>query len=188
MNIDRRVIALSGTGGVGKSTLLEALRKDSFFDNFTFINETTRTLHELGHKINEDGNDETQLKIAELHMLNIKKEGDLFLDRSLLDCYVYSLYMQRNGQITVNTMMEIAAMWKAYKESVTMHLYIPIEFDNVNDGVRSTNDAFRSGVDELFKQSFLDLIAEGNSNIGALTGTVEDRVSQVKELLINQED
>ena len=51
-------IAITGTQGTGKTTLLKVLQKiEPYKSQYTFVTELTRKLHEKGYPINEQGTD-----------------------------------------------------------------------------------------------------------------------------------
>ena len=88
-------IAICGAGSVGKSTLLEALRKDAQFNNgeIEFITEVTRTIGK-SLPINKSAKDydATQLMITGAHLNNLSKES-FVVDRCLIDGFVYTNYL-----------------------------------------------------------------------------------------------
>jgi nicotinamide riboside kinase len=178
-------ISISGTGSVGKSTLLQALKLDERFNGICFVEEVTRQVHSQGLPINEEASDDTQLAIAAAHRHNIEKvTGSTILDRSMLDCLAYSIYMQERGQITLGALSTISRMWQDYRAKIDLYVYIPIEFPAVADGVRSTGEDFRNRVDEIIKLLILDQTAGSAPRpIFALTGSVEARVNKLSEII-----
>jgi nicotinamide riboside kinase len=57
--------------------------------------------------------------------------------------------------------------------------YIPIEFPVVDDGVRSVDEGFREEVDFMIK----NLLDCAEINYHTITGTVEERIKMIDELL-----
>jgi nicotinamide riboside kinase len=146
----RKVIVLVGSSSTGKSTIFELLKTK--LSNYTFVSESTRTVKSYGYEINEDGDDCTQLAILSFHLKTLLEPGHLVLDRGMLDVLVYSENLDNLNQRTVKY---IEDTFKDVKDEYTHVVYFPIEFDAVDDGVRSVNEEWRREVDKKFKQ-YLD--------------------------------
>ena len=65
-------ISFTGAQSTGKTTLLNAMKSMSIFRDFVFRDEITRSIQKQGLKINEQGDDATQNKIIDSHLLNLK--------------------------------------------------------------------------------------------------------------------
>lgn len=171
-------IAISGVQCTGKSTVLKELQKMPELSEYEFVFEGIRNLKNQGKiKINEDGNDYTQMVIANFHKDNLLKEN-VVLDRCILDCYAYSLYSYQKGMISKDTLDKVT---KIYNETVNQYdviLYLRPEFEMIEDGVRSLNKEFRDEVLKNFESLIKDL-----KNVVVLSGTVENRVNQFKAVL-----
>lgn len=171
-------IAISGVQCTGKSTVLKELQKMPELSGYEFVFEGIRNLKSQGKiKINEDGNDNTQIVIANFHKDNLLKEN-VILDRCILDCYAYSLYSYQKGMISKDTLDTVT---KIYNETVNQYdviLYLRPEFEMIEDGVRSLNKEFRDEVLKNFESLIKDL-----KNVVVLSGTVENRVNQFKAVL-----
>jgi len=120
--------------------------------NYTFVSESTRSVKSYGFKINEEGTDETQLAILSFHLKTLLEPGHLVLDRGMLDVLVYTENLQR---IEDRTGKYVEDTFKQVKNEYTHVIYFPIEFNAVDDGVRSVNEEWRRKVDTKFKQ-YLD--------------------------------
>lgn len=171
-------IAISGVQCTGKSTVLKELQKMPELSGYEFVFEGIRNLKNQGKiKINEDGNDNTQIVIANFHKDNLLKEN-VVLDRCILDCYAYSLYSYQKGMISKDTLDKVT---KIYNDTVNQYdviLYLRPEFEMIEDGVRSLNKEFRDEVLKNFESLIKDL-----KNVVVLSGTVENRVNQFKALM-----
>jgi uridine kinase len=163
-------IALVGASSVGKTTVYELL-KDRL-PEFNFINESTRTVGKYGFPINEDGTSETQLAISSFHLEALLQPGDVILDRCYLDLVVYSTYMENISDSTYNYILDT---WMRVKDQYTHFIYFPIEFASVDDGVRSTNEEWRTKIDNQFRTN---LIAMGRDYL-TVTGSPNQRVEQI---------
>lgn len=174
------LIALSGAQCTGKTTLLSALRNDGEFENrFTFVDEIVRTLQKQGFKINEAGTDETQIAVMNAHVENTKLESDVLVDRCVLDCMAYTIWMWRHHKITRET---YHSCYKLFMDNIMKYdiiFYLSPEFDIIPDGTRSVDNSFRDEVVSIFEQ----LIKEFSLTVVRLTGTVEERLSAMKKIL-----
>jgi nicotinamide riboside kinase len=146
----RKVIVLVGSSSTGKSTIFELLKTK--LSNYTFVSESTRKVKSYGYDINEQGDDTTQLAILSFHLKTLLEPGHLALDRGMLDVLVYSENLR---DIQKRTISYIEDTFKYVKDEYTHVVYFPIEFDAVDDGVRSVNEEWRREVDNKFKQ-YLD--------------------------------
>lgn len=174
------VIALSGVQCTGKTTLLNMLKCDEkISSNFSFIDEIVRNIQKEGFKINENGTDETQIKIMEKHKQNLSIKGNVIVDRCVLDCMSYTIWMWRHHKITRETYYYC---YREFMENIMKYdiiFYLTPEFDIVSDGVRSTDEKFRNEIVSIFEH----LIKEFNITVVRLTGTAEERLKSTKKIL-----
>ena len=163
-------VALVGASSTGKTTVYELLKGK--LPKYEFINESTRTVGSYGFPINEKGTSETQLAISSFHLEALLKPGNAVLDRCYMDLLVYSRYM---NEISVETYNYIEATWNRVKNEYTHYVYFPIEFESVDDGVRSVNEEWRKAIDEEFQ-----LLLEGvRKPYLTVTGSPLQRVEQI---------
>ena len=174
------LIALSGAQCTGKTTLLNALRADDKFKTqFTFVDEIVRTLQKTGFKINEAGTDETQLVVMQEHIKNTQLDGNVLVDRCVLDCMAYTIWMWRHHKINRETYNKCFKMFLDNIMKYDIIFYLSPEFDIIPDGTRSTNNTFRDEVVSIFEQ----LIENFSLTVVRLTGTVEERLNAMKKIL-----
>ena len=167
-------IALVGASSVGKTTVYELLKKE--LPEFNFINESTRTVGKYGFPINEDGTSETQLAISSFHLEALLQPGDVILDRCYLDLVVYSTYMENISDSAYNYILDT---WVRVAKEYTHFIYFPIEFNSKKDGVRSTNEEWRTLIDQKFQVMIKTLQVP----VLKVTGTPEERVFQILDFL-----
>lgn len=169
-------IAIAGAQSTGKSTLLNALKQE--YSNIQFIEEITRELKAQGYKINEDGNDDTQIQIMNLHKKYSTLSEDTIYDRCALDGIVYTQYLYDNGNISEEVYQTSLEIFEEIINRYDKICYLKPEFDIVDDGERSTNKSFRDDIVDLFEQ-YIDMY---NLDVIVLTGSVEERIRQFKEV------
>jgi len=162
-------IALVGASSTGKTTVFELLKGK--LPKYEFINESTRSVKSYGFPINEFGTDATQLAISSFHLEALLKPGNILLDRGYLDLLVYTNFMD----VSDSTKNYIEDTWNRIKGEYTHYVYFPIEFDSVDDGVRSVNEEWRKEIDKEFK-----LLLNGvRKPYLTVTGSPLQRVEQI---------
>ena len=87
-----------------------------------------------------------------------------------MDLVVYSEHMD----IEDKTKEFIEDTWHRIKNEYTHYIYFPIEFDSVDDGVRSISEEWRNNVDKEFKK-----MLGGVKSYLTVTGSPMQRVEQV---------
>ena len=163
-------IALVGASSTGKTTVYELIKGK--LPKFEFINESTRSVAKYGFPINEAGTSETQLAISSFHLEALLRPGNMLLDRCYMDLVVYSNFMDN---ISKEAHDYIDDTWNRVKGEYTHYIYFPIEFDSVDDGVRSVNEDWRVKIDKEFK-----LLLEGvRKPYLTVTGSPLQRVEQI---------
>lgn len=169
-------IAIIGAQGVGKTTLLNALKKDKDFVEFTFCSEVTRWVKSLGFNINEWGSDNTQQLIMMKHVTNVIIHDVMITDRSVFDGFAYTQWLYDKNRINEETYHFCKACFDKVKYNYDYVFYIRPEFEIEDDGVRSSSTEFRDEVEIIFD----DLIKNTDRCFFNLTGGVEDRIQQLK--------
>jgi len=167
-------IALVGASSTGKTTVYEILKNK--LPKYEFINESTRTIKEYGFPINEGGTDATQLAISSFHLEALLQPYNLVLDRCYMDVIVYSRFMEK---IDVSTFNYIQDTWNRIKNEYTHYIYFPIEFDSIDDGVRSVNEEWRKKIDDEF-QAVLEGVRQPYLTV---TGSPMQRVEQIMKFI-----
>jgi len=167
-------IALVGASSTGKTTVYELLKGK--LPKYEFINESTRSVAKYGFPINEAGTSETQLAISSFHLEALLKPGNMILDRCYMDLLVYSNFMDK---ISKQSHDYIEDTWNRVKGEYTHYIYFPIEFDSVDDGVRSVNEDWREKIDKEFQ-----LLLEGvRKPYLTVTGSPMQRLDQILEFI-----
>ena len=172
MRIER--IALVGASSTGKTTVYELLKNK--LPKYEFVNESTRTVGSYGFPINEKGTDATQLAISAFHLEALLQPYNLVLDRCFMDVIVYSKYMD----IDKSTFNYIQDTWDRIKNEYTHYIYFPIEFDSVDDGVRSVNEDWRVKIDKEFQKKLKGV----RQPYLTVTGSPMQRLNQILEFIL----
>lgn len=169
-------IGISGAQSVGKTTLLNALRSEPEFKNFTICNEVTRRVKDYGFRINESGDDITQRLIMQEHIVNVFMNQSMITDRTALDGLVYTEYLFKNNKVKASTLKYAKDICIKVQPLYDLFFYIKPEFDIEDDGVRSTDKDFRDDIVSIFDRFRNDV-----PHI-VLSGSVRDRVQQIIEV------
>ena len=173
-----------GAQGTGKTTILNHYKEQGY----NVITEIVRTLAKEGVNINEMGDVEGQKKIFRTYKKLLSRTRGYISDRGLVDVSSYTFAHAiaelsegiEEGPLKKLADQQYLSAVKFYDQNRDIEIcYFPIEFPVSDDGVRSTNEEFRSQIDFLIK-SFLDSAAIPYHTI---TGTVEERIEQIDKIL-----
>lgn len=177
---DRKKIALVGASSTGKSTVFELLK--ARLPEYTFIDESTRTVRSYGFPINEQGTDLTQLAISTFHLQALLHPHSVIYDRCYMDLVAYSRHLPISEYIL--TFLEHTWVKKIQHE-YDLYVYFPIEFHSVYDGVRSVNEEWRSKVDHEFKTLLHQVQVETTSKVITVQGSPKHRMQEILDYISN---
>lgn len=170
-------IAISGAQGVGKSSLIKKLDSYLKLYGITKITEITRNVAKT-HKINEDGNDETQKLIIQSHF-NTFNNKSFICDRCILDGYVYTKYLYDNHKVNKNILELAQLSLIKLIDKYDYIFYIEPEFELEDDGVRSNNIEFRNKIVDIFETT----IKLFNINVIRLNGSIQTRINKIINII-----
>lgn len=167
----------TGAQGTGKTTILNHFREHGM----NVITEVVRNLAKQGVQINEQGTQQSQETIFNEYVRLLSNKDPYISDRGLTDVIAYSCCLQETGRLSMDFVREQIATLKQFTKDNpdVVYFYFPIEFPVVNDGVRSTDEAFRIKVDAYI----LDLLERVGLPYIKVTGSVEKRIKIVEQAL-----
>src|SRR5690606_36456605 len=87
--------------------------------------------------------------------------SSLLSDRSVLDCLVYAIWLNKQGKVSSACVEEIRKAYQYTHWRYDYQFYTPIEFSIQEDGVRSLDESFRNGIAEIF-EGIMDQYPRGN--------------------------
>ncbi|MDB4430316.1 ATP-binding protein [bacterium] len=174
------IVSFTGAQSTGKTTLLNKIR--DLNPNLNFIDEVTRRIkREYDLPINEDGGDITQSMIMTDHIANMyrKYDGDVILDRCAVDGVVYTHWLYDKLLISEDVFNWSQLIYNQLKSKYDVIFYTsPEDVSLVDDGERSIDVQFRNDIIRLFEERLAE-----SDNVVRLSGTVEERLKYIKEVL-----
>lgn len=164
----------TGAQGTGKTTILNHFKECGM----NVITEVVRNLSKQGVQINEQGTQQGQETIFNEYIKLLSQKDPYISDRGLTDVISYSCCLQESGRVSMDFVRDQIKTLKQFTENNpdVVYFYFPIEFPVVNDGVRSTDEAFRTKVDAYI----LDLLERVGLPYIKVTGSVEERIKIVE--------
>ena len=173
-------IGLCGTMSVGKTTLVNALKKLPEFKDYNFRTERSKHLMNLGIPLNTDSTLKGQLVFASERAAELMQEK-IITDRTIVDVMAFCALSKSMSKVEKDNINN--TLWHLIQEyDIIFHiddLSIPIE----DNGVRETNKEYRLAI----AKEIQEIIAEYRyqCKIINISGTTEDRVNQIKSVLDN---
>ena len=169
-------IGFCGTMSVGKTTLVNALKKLPEFKDYHFRTERSKHLMNLGIPLNTDSTLKGQLVFASERAAELMQEK-IITDRTVIDVMAFS---------ELSKSME--AHEKHYLTSTLYYLikdydilfYVSPEGVEIEDnGVRETDKDYRLEVHHKIS-SILGMFGGMAGKVIRISGTTEERIEQVK--------
>lgn len=178
-------VSFSGAQSTGKSTLLQICKE--IYKDYKFVDEVTRYVRRTYDvKINEMGNDETQLYILAEHIKNhLNAETNVMLDRCILDGYVYTKYQVNNNKVSDQVLQAFNSVFNILMDKIDLIFYTdPNDVKLVDDGERSVDIQFRDDIINIFEDLITYKLSPTNKEkIVRLSGTVEERLKTIQTIL-----
>lgn len=171
----------TGAQGTGKTTILNHFRENGV----PVITEVVRNLAKEGIKINEQGDLVGQRTIFNKYADLLSKNESYISDRGLTDVLAYSYVLAESGHVPqefVNNQLKYLEKFAKENPDI-VYFYFPIEFSVVDDGVRSTDEHFRTQVDRYI----LNILTRVGLPYYEVRGTVEERIHIVEQAMMLEE-
>lgn len=188
--INHKKIMFCGSSCTGKTTLLNVMKKDSLFKDWTYFENVVRNLHKEGREICEKSSSETQTMIFDRYhdILREMDKGLSISDRSIIDVAAFTSVLQEQLPIGDEDYYKMClAMEHQLKEiscntkDLSLVVYTPIEFPVEDDGERLIDNLLR----DKFDQKILEILFKNKISYLRVSGSVEERLSQIKKVVFS---
>jgi len=159
---------------VGKTTLVNALKELPEFKDYHFRTERSKHLMNLGIPLNTDSTLKGQLVFASERSAELMQEK-IITDRTVIDVMAFcdlSESMEDHEKFYLN-----ATLYYLVNEYDILFYVSPEGVEIEDNGVRETNAEYREAVDKKIKS----IVGMYRANAITITGTVEERIKQVKK-------
>ena len=169
-------IGFCGTVSVGKTTLVNALKELPEFKDYKFATERSKYLRDLGIPLNTDSTLKGQTIFLAERCSELIHEN-IITDRTVIDVMAFTMCAESIDIFDKDGFEDYASQ---FIEEYDWIFYVspagvPIE----DNSVRTTDSNYRDQIDNMIKyicSSNLDKI----SNFGIISGSIEDRIKQIK--------
>ena len=175
------LIAVTGSHSVGKTVLVDNLRKKlSLKYDVSIIHEMARKLIAKGFKMNMDITEYGVINYAfeYLHAERNFHSEIVISDRSVIDLLAY-IKVNKSPKIKPKVISLIEEIVFLESRRVDFYFYIPIEFPLQFDGVRPADLNYQKSVDKMI-QELLSYYKIKNYKI---TGTISKRVTKATKII-----
>ena len=171
-------IGLCGTMSVGKTTLVNALKKESGFKDYLFRTERSKHLNSMGIPLNTDSTLKGQLVFAAERAAELMQEK-IITDRTIVDVMAFCALSKSMNKVEKDNIKNV--LWHLIREyDVIFHiddLSIPIE----DNGIRETDKNYRLSIASKI-QNILEEYPL--TKIVRISGTTKERINQIKTALV----
>lgn len=169
-------IGLVGTVSVGKTTLVNELKKIEFFNDYEIFTEKSKEIQKLGVLLNTDSTLLGQNVFMGYRSIELMKPK-IITDRTIIDVMAFTYCSQSIPNHEKKIFIKYASTLISEYDHV---FYVsPIGVSIENNGVRETNAEYRDLIDLTIKMLIKENLHKIN-NFSIISGTTEERIKQVK--------
>ena len=174
-------IGLCGTMSVGKTTLVNALQDLPEFKDYITRTERSKELMAMGIPLNTDSTVKGQAVFL------AERAGELMLeniitDRTIIDVMAFAKCSKSMNYLEAQDFCGFAANMLHEYDYI---FYVSPEGVEIEDnGVRETDAEYRKVIDETI-QLLLNKYIHKIKNLNTLSGTTEERITQMKEVIFS---
>ncbi len=161
-------IALTWTHSTGKTTLLADLKQTKQLKSIPTIQEIARAMIEKKY---ETGTEEFQREVIRRQIEAENTLKSFISDRSVFDNLAYS------KAISDELYQELKDI--ASNQTYDKIIFLPIEFDLIDDGVRFTDLQFQREI----QNHILQILTDTKTHFKIITGSREERVEKALEYI-----
>ena len=167
-------IGFCGTMSVGKTTLVNTLKELPEFKKYVSRTERSKYLNGLGIPLNTDSTYKGQIVFAAERASELLQEK-IITDRTVVDVIAFS---NLSTSMADYEKYNIGTLLTPLINEYDLLFYVSPEGVEIEDnGVRETDAEYRDAIDKKIKSN----IQMFRSNAITISGTVEERIEQVKK-------
>ena len=172
-------IGFTGTVSVGKTTLLNALKELPEFKDYTFTTERSKYLRDLGIPLNTDSTIKGQLVFLAERASELIQEN-IITDRTVIDVVAFTHLAKSIPHYIGDEFEQLAS--NLIKEYDYIFYVSPVGVELEDNGVRTTDAAYRAKVDKEIKK-IISTNRNKIQNLVEISGTTEERIQKIKQAL-----
>ena len=170
-------IGFCGTMSVGKTTLVNELKKLSEFKDYTLRTERSKYLMEMGIPLNTDSTLKGQLIFAAERASELMQEK-IITDRTIIDVIAFA---NLSKSMKKHEKHFLSATIQPLMNEYDILFYVSPEGVKIEDnGVRETNAKYRMAIDNEIKSIISMHTVKKVINI---KGTTKERIEQIKNTI-----
>ena len=168
-------IGLCGTMSVGKTTLVNRLKKLGQFKDFEFATERSKYLNGLGIPLNTDSTLKGQTVFLAERVAELMKEN-IITDRTIIDVIAFT-NLAKSIDFKDKEYFEDYA--RVFVGEYDYKFYISTEGTVMEDnGIRETDLEYRDNIDKAIIKT-LNKFSHRCDNVHILKGSTNDRIEQM---------
>ena len=168
-------IGFCGTMSVGKTTLVNALKKLPEFKNYEFRTERSKHLMSLGIPLNTDSTLKGQTIFLSERSAELMQEN-IITDRTVIDVMAFAQCSKSMNYLDKDNFINMAACLIHEYDYI---FYVSPEGVEIEDnGVRETNSKYRDEIDFMIRQ-LLTRFSHRIKNFIEIKGSTDNRIQKV---------
>lgn len=175
-------IGFCGSMSVGKTSLVNELKKLPKFENYKFATERSKYLNSLGIPLNTDSTLNGQTVFLAERAAELINEN-IITDRTVIDVMAFTNLAKSINYLDKSNFYEYA---RNFINQYDYIFYIPTAGLKIEDnGVRETNPEYREDIDKS-----IQLIISQNKhrikNLYTIEGDIPQRIEQILKVISNE--
>jgi GTPase SAR1 family protein len=172
-------IGLCGSMSVGKTTLVNALKKFPQFKDYTFATERSKYLRDLGIPLNTDSTLKGQTVFLAERASELINEN-LITDRTVIDVMAFTSAAKSINEADKTSFEEYA---RNFINEYDYIFYVsPEGIEIENNGVRATDAKYRDLIDLTIRQT-INKHKDYLPKFDVISGTTEERIKHILEVI-----
>ena len=169
-------IGFCGTMSVGKTTLVNALKKLPEFKGYNFRTERSKYLKDLGIPLNTDSTLKGQCVFLAERASELMFEN-IITDRTIIDVMAFAVASKTMNHIDKEAFTDFAR--NLISEYDHIFYVSPEGVEMENNGVRETDLEYRDLIDFTINH-LINSNKHRIQNFHSISGTTKDRIKQIK--------